>query len=575
MGTFNNRWQNNNRITEFSGSLISTGSINHTGSISATTISGDGSGLTGLGTSATASYVNASNSKLSSLGGIEFNTQQMQDEAHSSGRVKGGEISVLGNAFLVNSGSGMIRASVGVDTVYRFDFVATQSIFPVNTTRYVGVQYNAGSPNVIFKSIDTWDNDTDFPLGTVVRDETGLHYINNPQDVVNHIHVMANRSYETMPFTRDKRNGGLTLSSANGKISSTAGTFWDRLSSYDITAKDTNVSDTFDYYYRISGSVNFTASLNQTNWNSSSFDNGNGLQPLSSSYYTNAWVFVDADDALAVMYGQNQYATQSDAEGENVPGRSSRPPRIKETCYYVGQIVIQSGSSTPVTVYNSYDVKSVGAAAGGGGGGVSVHNDLTGLQGGTTGEYYHLTSAEYADLGSASDITANTTRIQSLESVTGSYATTGSNTFIGNQTISGSLTVTSSINAYEIGSVPTWLKFTKTFSDFNVAATQVSTSIYNLPAGAIIQGAVTKPTTAFDINVSMSLGINSEKDRYADLFDAQATVNDTTFGVWQNWDMQDWGASTPIVLYATSSVNLSTATAGAIDVYLYVSQVKR
>jgi len=30
---------------------------------------------------------------------------------------------------------------------------------------------------------------------------------------------------------------------------------------------------------------------------------------------------------------------------------------------------------------------------------VSIHNNLTGLQGGTTNEYYHLTASEYADLG--------------------------------------------------------------------------------------------------------------------------------------------------------------------------------
>ena len=31
--------------------------------------------------------------------------------------------------------------------------------------------------------------------------------------------------------------------------------------------------------------------------------------------------------------------------------------------------------------------------------GVSNHNDLAGLQGGTTSEYYHLTSDEYSSLG--------------------------------------------------------------------------------------------------------------------------------------------------------------------------------
>jgi hypothetical protein len=34
----------------------------------------------------------------------------------------------------------------------------------------------------------------------------------------------------------------------------------------------------------------------------------------------------------------------------------------------------------------------------GAGGGTSVHNSLTGIQGGTTGEYYHLTAAEVSTI---------------------------------------------------------------------------------------------------------------------------------------------------------------------------------
>jgi hypothetical protein len=45
------------------------------------------------------------------------------------------------------------------------------------------------------------------------------------------------------------------------------------------------------------------------------------------------------------------------------------------------------------------------------GGGVDTHNDLGGLQGGTAGEYYHLTAAEYAALGSSGGATMGTATI--------------------------------------------------------------------------------------------------------------------------------------------------------------------
>ena len=44
------------------------------------------------------------------------------------------------------------------------------------------------------------------------------------------------------------------------------------------------------------------------------------------------------------------------------------------------------------------DVTAFISANGGGGGGASAHNLLSGLQGGTSGEYYHLTLAEHAEL---------------------------------------------------------------------------------------------------------------------------------------------------------------------------------
>ena len=47
----------------------------------------------------------------------------------------------------------------------------------------------------------------------------------------------------------------------------------------------------------------------------------------------------------------------------------------------------------------SYSTSGAGGGGGGGGTGTTVHNDLTGLQGGTTDPYYHLTSAEYTGTG--------------------------------------------------------------------------------------------------------------------------------------------------------------------------------
>lgn len=76
------------------------------------------------------------------------------------------------------------------------------------------------------------------------------------------------------------------------------------------------------------------------------------------------------------------------------------------------------------------DVAALFTAAGGGGGGGFAHNSLTGLQGGGTGEYYHLTAANYANVvtsyanlgggaGVLASIIANALNAKSLVAGTG------------------------------------------------------------------------------------------------------------------------------------------------------------
>ena len=53
--------------------------------------------------------------------------------------------------------------------------------------------------------------------------------------------------------------------------------------------------------------------------------------------------------------------------------------------------------------------------SGGGGGGTSVHNDLDGLQGGSSGQYYHLTSAQRTNVASLGTISSKNITISTSE----------------------------------------------------------------------------------------------------------------------------------------------------------------
>jgi len=68
------------------------------------------------------------------------------------------------------------------------------------------------------------------------------------------------------------------------------------------------------------------------------------------------------------------------------------------------------------------NVGETGLEFGVGGGGVSAHNDLTGIQGGTAGEYYHLTSADNTELtGFANGGTSTHTELDSEKTASSSH----------------------------------------------------------------------------------------------------------------------------------------------------------
>lgn len=60
--------------------------------------------------------------------------------------------------------------------------------------------------------------------------------------------------------------------------------------------------------------------------------------------------------------------------------------------------VTQRPAFNPIWLKWFLDVADFISASGGGGGGGVAHNDTTGLQGGTSGQYYHLTSAQQSNL---------------------------------------------------------------------------------------------------------------------------------------------------------------------------------
>lgn len=280
------------------------------------------------------------------------------------------------------------KADSHVSDLLFFNLEASSgNAIPTDSIRYIGVEYNNGSPQIVLKASDSWNNHDEFPLGSVVNESGTLHIINNPQHVGNFGAHALERFYQTFPLKRDDRKGGLILGeTGTRRVTMTAGHIWDRVNEFQLSAIDTTpTGDTFDSY-----SSNGLESSADTQWDNQNYDAEGSLTEMNVNQYANLWFYIESDGDLVCVYGTDQYATSSMAEAEGTP--QTIPDRLVVAGKLIGRIIFRKSAATAEDIQSVFEtVFAVGA-------GVSTHNNLSGLQGGTVGEYFHNTSAESTEL---------------------------------------------------------------------------------------------------------------------------------------------------------------------------------
>ena len=316
---------------------------------------------------------------LSRTGASTYSTvQHLMNTALSSGRYTGGAISASGtaNAVDVAAGTGFIRAADS-DTATQtfFDWGASVALsVPSNTTRYIGVEYNSGTPQVVARTTDDWDLDTEFPLG-VVCNEGGTRYISNiPWMTADNTTNIIERFDSISPVSRDNRSGGLILANTGTRnVTVSAGFLFSRMSEFSISAIDTSAAGTFDAYYR-DGSGGWTKQSAQTQTNNTQYDNGTGtLASITALSYASRWFYLMTDGTLAMVYGRAEYVSLAAALNDSVP--SSAPDRITKEGLLIGRFIYQASGASPASTQTAFGTSFTSS-------GVTSASDLSN---GTTG----------------------------------------------------------------------------------------------------------------------------------------------------------------------------------------------
>jgi hypothetical protein len=308
-----------------------------------------------------------------SLGSPTYSTiKDFANSFGSAGRKTGGVISdATGGYIAVTAGTGFIKATDDDNAqLMFFDFPAPANIqIPSSSTRYIGVEYNTGTPRVVARTTYNWNMDTEFPLGRVINESingTDELYIGNAPwwvtDGTTNI-IQAIRSFGLI--RRDASVGGLILSvTGTRNIAVNAGKVWAGMNDYDFAGIDTNVTGTVEGYWYKAGTGWQSSNLSQysvTQWNDVT---QTALQTIDNNKYCNVWIYGELNistPSVAIIYPQAQYNTAAEAEATAAP--TNLPTHISNLGILLGRIIIKQGVDAPVAVESAFGTEFTASVA--------------------------------------------------------------------------------------------------------------------------------------------------------------------------------------------------------------------
>ncbi len=312
------------------------------------------------------------------------------DYADSPMVVTGGEITEgTTGTFTVAALTALLRKTnspTGELTYITLDEQANQSIAAANTTYFVCLDYNDGSPQIVLSETNPYGRTaspdrTQIPIGKVMKNGSNeVHYISggfNLQDGVMKLHQRAGYLR-----THELASGNTIAYSGTNNFTMSAGVVYAGINRILQDEYD-SASTQFTYVYQDGGTGWTEAASNVIDY--AHYDDGDGtLGNIGVGRYGCHWVYRHVDDGhVYVVYGRGSYKL---AEAE-VAGEPSKPDHLTDFGCLIGKIIAPYGGGSFI-VQMVTDRFFVGTS-------VSDHNELGSLQGGTTDEYYHLTSAQH------------------------------------------------------------------------------------------------------------------------------------------------------------------------------------
>jgi len=347
----------------------------------------------------------------------------------------GGAITGGTNAgtFKVSALTALLRATdneTGVLTYVSLAEQDNQTIASANTTYFVSLNYNGGSPTITLTTSNPYNADKrSIQLGKVMKEtDNTVHFIAGGfkfQDGIEKLHTRA-KTLRALEM-----DGGNTIAySGTNNFTMTEGVVYGGINRFVQSAYN-SVTTAFTPIYS-DGGGGWTEGAVRNTIDYSKYDDGDGtLGNVGTAKYGCHWVYRHVDDGdVYVRYGTDSYSL-ADAETAQEP---PKPDHLSDFGVLVGKIIAPQAGGSFADIQMVSDTFFTGTE-------VSDHSKLGNLQGGAVDEYYHLTSSEHDIIatGGPTGPTGYTgyTGYTGTAGVTGPTGYTGADGYVGSDGATG------------------------------------------------------------------------------------------------------------------------------------------
>jgi len=426
--------------------------------------------------------------------------QEVINRAWATGITSGGALVDNTNGTIkIETGEAAIRTTAdGTAPLYLVKF---DEQTPINltddATNYVYLDYNGGSPQFVASTSETAaDEYTKIPAYVVHRNGNDIDYLDVRGNNIDSKKCTNCKFRSLAKFIRSG-DGSVLGEPSSLAVSLTAGSFRYRSACGDHIAFDTSVAGTananvFTHYRR--NSAGWTTTTDQKLIDTTLWDNDQATPTvLGNNRYGVSWFFVvnNTPSSFTTVMGQEEYLNLAAARIATLP--AYLPPVISGLGVLVGYVIFKKNATSFAAIQSAF-IQTFATTT------PTSHNGLSGLDGGTIDEYYHLTAAEHTALGVIGDGTITLAKMADL----------AQDQFIGRVTASTGVPETATITAAA----------RSVLDDVNVGAMRVT---LGLEIGVDVQ--------AYDVNTA-KLNVAQEYTK-AQNFDATTLTDAATIA----WDL--------------------------------------